>query len=52
MLLYENLIFRLQSGHFLDGEIPMTSLVLISFCMCALTETKKKHVKSGLLFFF
>jgi len=51
MLLYENLIFRRQSGHLLDGGIPMTSLVLISVCMCVFTETKKKHVKACLLFF-
>lgn len=52
MLLYEDLIFRLQAGHLLDGGIPLPSLVVVSFCMGVLTEIKKKCVKACLPILF
>lgn len=51
-VVYEELIFWLQPGHLLDGEVPLTSLVLVLFCLCVFTEAMNKQVKAGLEFFF
>lgn len=51
-VVYEELIFWLQPGHLLDGEVPLTSLVLVLFCLCVFTEAMNKQVKAGLGFFF